>query len=389
MFIGLFFIFLSSYIYFQHVIMYSDATLLVSIVFIHTAFVGYLIGPMIYFYVRNSLSDSYSFRKTDFIHFIPALIFIIASHKYYLTSWDTKTEIAEQIINDRAMFWHLSRTYIGWLIPNSINFLSRPALLFAYVFVSLVNLIRFRKQGTENKIMSNSKMNFKWLITLFIFIMLLSLAQAIMVIISIQDRNIQAYYSLNIMQVLSGTALIGIIVLPFFFPSVLYGMAKFSIPPGISGRIENKTENKESPGKLPGHNNIDNKTNGFDKNYLTYIETVTEACMKKERPYLQKDCNIIFFAKILNIPAHHLSYYFREVKRQSFNDFRNEWRIRHAKSLMLDNKNREYTIEAIGMQAGFLSKNAFFSAFKKFENTTPRKYALLILKTSPDFRKQD
>ncbi|MEI6436852.1 MAG: helix-turn-helix domain-containing protein, partial [Bacteroidota bacterium] len=84
---------------------------------------------------------------------------------------------------------------------------------------------------------------------------------------------------------------------------------------------------------------------------------------------------LAYLSKLIKIPAHHLAYYYREVKKQSFNDFRNVWRINHAKNLIKEGKANELTLEAIGQLSGFSSRNAFFTAFKKAEGTSPRAFA--------------
>ena len=91
--------------------------------------------------------------------------------------------------------------------------------------------------------------------------------------------------------------------------------------------------------------------------------------------YLQSDCNLAYFAKFIKIPAHHLAYYFREVRKQSFNDYRNEWRVNHAKKLISEGGAKQHTLEAIGSSSGFSSRNTFFTAFKKVEGMPPSAFA--------------
>jgi AraC-like DNA-binding protein len=98
------------------------------------------------------------------------------------------------------------------------------------------------------------------------------------------------------------------------------------------------------------------------------------------QPYLQSDCNLAYFAKLVKIPAHHLAYYFREERKQTFNDYRNEWRVNHTKKLITEGKHAELTLEAIGQLSGFSSRNAFFTAFKKVEDISPGAFAAQFIK---------
>ena len=67
----------------------------------------------------------------------------------------------------------------------------------------------------------------------------------------------------------------------------------------------------------------------------------------------------------------HLAYYFREEQRQPFNEYRNFWRIQHAKKLIREGKTKELTLEAIGLLSGFSTRNTFYTAFRKTEGIPP------------------
>jgi AraC-like DNA-binding protein len=97
--------------------------------------------------------------------------------------------------------------------------------------------------------------------------------------------------------------------------------------------------------------------------------------MKECQPYLQQDCNLAYISKLTQVPVHHLAYYFRQERKQPFNDFRNEWRIGHAKTLISEGKTREMTLEAIGLLSGFSTRNTFFTSFKKVEGVAPSIFA--------------
>ena len=110
---------------------------------------------------------------------------------------------------------------------------------------------------------------------------------------------------------------------------------------------------------------------GFEADYLKQIGSKMDECMQQLQPYLQNDCNLAYMAKLTGIPAHHLAYYFREKRRQPFNDYRNLWRVQHAKNLIGEGKSQKLTLEAIGLLSGFSTRNTFYTAFRKTEGSPP------------------
>jgi AraC-like DNA-binding protein len=375
-FLGLFFLFLSAYSFAQCVLLYSGSVILVSLIFIHSAVLGFLIGPALFFFVRSVAQDKNVLIKRDVVHFIPAILFIIAAWHYYSVPWYDKMEFAGRIILNRGEIARINNQYISWFFPGYLNLVSRPLLVFLYALASLFLLMRHAKRESGQRIIRRSSLNLPWLLSLLGSTLLLAISQAFLVLISIEKISMTLYYSTNFLQIFSGIALFGILVTPFFHPSVLYGISPFDAPPAISGKM---TPNPAFPEKNTDEDEPqeDKRFPKFDKSYLKYIEKATIDCMKNEKPYLSKDCNLSYFARMIDLPAHHLSFYFREVKGQAFNDFRNEWRVKHAKALIEDVQTREYTLEAIGLLSGFSSRNAFFVSFKKFEGMTPGAYAKL------------
>lgn len=373
-YLGLFFLLLSVYSYFLNVMLQSESVLLVSIVFINGATPAYIIGPLLYFYVRSVITDSSILRKTDMIHFLPIVLYLLASSSYFFTPWSVKESYAKLIIKERFLLWNISNEVVNWLIPNIVNFVSRPGLLLFYSIISLVKLIKFRYISGNVNIIRKHYLNFNWLIFLLVFVIIFTFAHTALTIISIQNEDLNYFTSINTLQIISVIGFIGIIILPFLYPKVLYGLHQFS----PTEEFKEKMNSFTAEVALVQANTLENQSkqySEFDSVYLQFIEKNIEQTMADEKPYLQKECNLQYFANKLHIPAHHLSYYFREVRKQSFNDYRNKWRINHSKELIKISKNNNYTIEGIGMLSGFSSKNAFFTAFKKFENTTPGTYA--------------
>jgi AraC-like DNA-binding protein len=160
------------------------------------------------------------------------------------------------------------------------------------------------------------------------------------------------------------------LISPFFFPEILYGLPR--VPQGILTLEPDSSENLSYPEKTNKH------PLSFESDYLYSMGRKADLCMKELHPYLQPNFNLFKLSVLIDIPVHHLAYYFREEKKQSFNDFRNEWRINNAKKLIKEGKASELTMEAIGLLSGFSSRNTFLAAFKKAEGIAPAVFAAQI-----------
>jgi AraC-like DNA-binding protein len=121
-------------------------------------------------------------------------------------------------------------------------------------------------------------------------------------------------------------------------------------------------------------------TNHFETHYLNSIDQKANFYLQESQPYLQPDFNIAQLSAQIHIPIHHLYYYFREEKKQHFNDYINEWRINHAKNLIKKGLIKEHTLEAIGLISGFPNRNSFSATFRKVEGIPPKTYVSQIKK---------
>jgi AraC-like DNA-binding protein len=211
----------------------------------------------------------------------------------------------------------------------------------------------------------------KWL-TVFLGSLLFLLISHILLMIDLTVEGSYIFIAIKTIRVVSALSLIGILASPFFFPEILYGLPRFPEPNKII-----KTEAIETPSLPKASKNISKQ---FESTYLHAIDEKADAYMKEFRPYLQADINLIAFSKLINIPAHHLAYCFRELKQQSFNDYRNEWRIKHAKKLIVEGKSSELSMEGIGLLSGFSSRNTFYSSFKKVEGISPGSFSTKLVK---------
>jgi AraC-like DNA-binding protein len=193
--------------------------------------------------------------------------------------------------------------------------------------------------------------------------------------ILVETKSTAIFRTLNVFQLFSAIGLIGLLISPLFFPQILYGMPRVPVP-AVHSQVEKAAKEPESL--------IGNKAPvSFEADYINRLGALTDGCMSDYKPYLQQEFNLTQLSVMINIPVHHLAWYFREIKNRSFTDFRNEWRIQHAKGLIRQGKTAEMTLEAIGMLSGFFSRNTFITAFKKFEGITPSEYVAKLTRLAP------
>lgn len=362
-YLSAFYFLISLYLLTESVLLYSKSVFAISLIYIHPAFLSYLTGPVFFWYVRSVLTDNPRLRKGDSWHLLPSAIFFVTSIPYYLIPFSHKLEIADEILKDPDLIGTLQPTPLYDLAGVSAILLSRPLMILGYAIFSCILIYRYISKRKSIWVLSGQKFMVKWLLVLTIFLLTFIFCHVLTLIESINLQDTRLFYTINILQSLSGFGLAGLLISPFFFPRILYGLPIFSHPSVVPAHIE--------PAKGSLNQENEKNTMRFESDYLQSIALQMETCMKEKRPYLDPFCNLGYLSGILQIPAHHLAYYFREVKQQSFTDYRNEWRITHARSLMEEGKAKKLTIDAIGRLSGFSSRNTFFTAFKKIEGITP------------------
>jgi AraC-like DNA-binding protein len=94
--------------------------------------------------------------------------------------------------------------------------------------------------------------------------------------------------------------------------------------------------------------------------------------MQEKTVFKNSDVKLKDLADGLHISKHHLSQLLNDNLGKSFAQYINELRIEETKKLLVENN--QFTLEAIGFEAGFSSKSTFYATFKKLVGQTPTEY---------------
>ena len=297
-----------------YVLAYSKSVFLLSLFLLNFTFLLYLIGSMFYWYCRSILTDHVRLKRRDLLHLLPSLIFLLTTLQYIFTPHSYKIQVATEFARNIDYLIPYQPTVLYRVFSPRVIFLSRPLFVLGYVLWVSALLFRYLKQKKKLSVLSGQHYIITWLSILIGSLFILSFSHLIAVDRTFAASDASLLYTLNLLQVFSYLGLLGLLISPFFFPRILYGLPRL---PEANTPLNTNMGGKESfQPELIKH-----KLN-FESDYLLYIHQKAEFCMKEVQPYLQPDFNLTHLSFHTQIPVHHLSYYFREEKKQHFNDYR-------------------------------------------------------------------
>lgn len=99
------------------------------------------------------------------------------------------------------------------------------------------------------------------------------------------------------------------------------------------------------------------------------LQESLDIAMEQKEFYKDTNVKLNNIAKELGVSSHQLSQFLNDNLGKSFALFINEYRIEEAKKLLKEKS--QFTLEAIGFEAGFSSKSSFYATFKKMVGVTP------------------
>jgi AraC-like DNA-binding protein len=94
--------------------------------------------------------------------------------------------------------------------------------------------------------------------------------------------------------------------------------------------------------------------------------------METEKAYCDEDLTLPALAELAGVSTHQLSEYINNHMHKNFNRFINEFRIREARTLLVEQPDR--TILSVGLAVGFNSNSAFHQSFREFTGITPARF---------------
>lgn len=113
-------------------------------------------------------------------------------------------------------------------------------------------------------------------------------------------------------------------------------------------------------------------TNLLNKDEINTYKLALNNYIINEKPYLNTNLTLKRLANNIDLHPNKLSWLLNAEYKKNFNDFINQYRLSHFKTIALDPKNSHLTILGLAYDSGFNSKSVFNTYFKKVEGVTPK-----------------
>lgn len=295
----------------------------------------YLIGPLFFIYIRTSLTTS-SIAWKDLLHLSPFLFEVIILIPFYLLDGETKIRIYEMSQQSTNGTKQISIYFIGYLIYLVSTFF--------YFFKSL-QLIR---SASENGMKAKEWKKFKALRIVSVGFFIYIAFSLILSGLSWTDLEVKmlAFH-------------VNLICLTFLIHSI--GFIAFSNPVLLQSLTKSSDYQFStlSPEKKKALSN-------------TLLEL-----MNNQKLYLKSYVTASHISEELSITNHELSQLLNVELNTSFYDLINQYRIEHAKNILLSKEYRDAKILHVALDSGFSNKSSFLRNFKKSTQLTPTAFKKL------------
>jgi len=120
----------------------------------------------------------------------------------------------------------------------------------------------------------------------------------------------------------------------------------------------------------------------IDRYKNDYVSRFEDLLINKKY-FLNPDLTLDNIAEELNLSKSHLSRIINKEMKTTFPEYMNELRVKEAKFYLRHPDFGNYTLVAIGLEAGFASKTSFNNTFKKVTGMTPSEYKNSEIETEP------
>ncbi|MBP7679039.1 MAG: helix-turn-helix transcriptional regulator [Bacteroidales bacterium] len=319
------------------------------------------VAPAYFLYILSITQENHDVNKRQrLILFSPAIAMLVANI-IYLGTMDHASRIAlvdqESIINGLKGDG-IGNSLVGFWIIGIL-------LVFAQIAFAIIKVSQIIHKETElmNREPSHlAYLEWKWILGISISVLIFLIINVMIeMVLPMKMLGIAVVY--NFLMLAAG-GLSGYMGMKQ--DDLLNLVEKVAQPERAAAESASTEEpaiiSSEAPLSFISSSEADNIHNRI----IDYLQT--------EKPYLKPDFSLQDLCNNLNVSRRKISYVMNDVMKRNFYGIINEYRIKEAKDLIMDQENSQIKIEVLGEMVGFQSKSSFNACFKKMTGMTPSEY---------------
>lgn len=366
LYVSLFLLVVSLYGITHYFVLFGQSPFWLAVFYNHFTPLYLLLGPLLLFYVRGTLTDTTQLTKWDVLHGLPALIQTIGIAPYLVTPFETKIKNAELIISNIDNLIHLN---LNIFYNADVSFFIRVSLFLLYILYCAYYILKNSSALKSSRLVPKKqfKASLQWLVILVGCSFVMTVYLLIVTLISFYTSPKEAFANSYALHLISGISYFIMTFSLLLFPYILYGMPR-KMTSTIKAVKEKKTTKKD----------ISSTSSDFvpEEDPLFELSEKMLYYLREKKPYLDPDFSISTIAIVLQVPQNHISYCINTLMNTTFYKLRAELRVEHAIALLQSTTKERLTIEAIGEHSGFKTRSNFYMAFKEITGMTPTEYSV-------------
>ena len=310
---------------------------------------AFLIAPLQYLYAKYLIQNRRHFDPADFVHFVLLLVYYIGG---LFTVRFMYAQLIQIVQSDQSERIHPFFLGFNWFI-----------IFYASIYIFLIlRLVSYYGRHIKEVFSSTEKIRLDWLRN--ITWMLAAALTVFMIenILYLTGIDFSSQFTLS-------STLIALYIYALGYLG-LFKSEVFS-DPGIESSLRQMDEFYPAG---PHDRSAKYEKSGLSAGRARQIEETLRHLMDSGKPYLNSNLTLNQLADMLSVSPHNLSEVINTRFHQNFFDFINGYRIETVKTDLMDPEKTHLKILAVAFDAGFNSKTAFNTIFKKVTGKTPSEY---------------